>query len=330
MTPEEVKAYLSGHSEATKNMIEIFMKENNRRFEKLEDQFNKMKVENAELRESLQFSQGEIDTLKSTIEELKSTLKSDTPLVQDLKKQVDKLTLRCDDQEDRSRRSNLRFDNIPESEGGETWEKSSQLISDLLEKKLDLGSSIELERAHRVGSYDPTNSRPRTIVAKFLRYGDREAAFRNAKKLKGTGIIIKEDLCEASRKKRAEQWSELKQAWNNGQRAYFSHNKLKIKPMNKRNNNNNNNKDSGSSATPTPGAWSPSSARPITPSSPPHRPPSTAGPALSQGATGEANTAVSTAAAAAAAESRIGHNQHQQSPVQEASRRETRGAAKKK
>ena len=131
--------------------------------------------------------------------------------------------------ENQPRRSNLRFDNIPDTEG-ETWDKSSTIITDLLEKTLDLGPNIDLERVHRVGPFDPTRRRPRTIVAKFHRYRDREAAFRNAKKLKGTDVVLREDLCEASRQRRIDQWPQLRKAKEEGHRAYFNHTTLKIKP----------------------------------------------------------------------------------------------------
>ncbi|MPC49195.1 hypothetical protein E2C01_042991 [Portunus trituberculatus] len=55
---------------------------------------------------------------------------------------------------------------------------------------------MKLKRAHRIGL--PGCSAPRTIVARFEPFSDREIAMRNARKLKGTGIYFNEDLCPAS------------------------------------------------------------------------------------------------------------------------------------
>jgi hypothetical protein len=60
-------------------------------------------------------------------------------------------------------------------------------VQEILEKKLCLNvKDIEIE--HRVGKFD--ESRPRQIVAKLLRYKDKQMIRSLAKKLKGTLIYI--------------------------------------------------------------------------------------------------------------------------------------------
>ena len=86
---------------------------------------------------------------------------------------------------------------------------------------------LVLERAHRVGGRG--DSRPRTIVARFSRYCDREAVMRSAKKLKGTNIFLNDDLCAASQAVKRAQMPQLKQARSEGKIAYFRHTKLIIK-----------------------------------------------------------------------------------------------------
>ena len=70
MKPDEIKAFLIGHSEATKCMIEILVKEKNRKFEKLDKEMFDLINENRQLKDSLQFSQDEIDENKAAITEL--------------------------------------------------------------------------------------------------------------------------------------------------------------------------------------------------------------------------------------------------------------------
>lgn len=84
---------------------------------------------------------------------------------------------------------------IEEQSNGETWEETAKIITKMVEEKLQV-PAVTLKRAHRTGS--ATHSRPRTIIARFVKYSDREAVLRKARKLKGTGIYINDDLCPAS------------------------------------------------------------------------------------------------------------------------------------
>lgn len=86
---------------------------------------------------------------------------------------------------------------------------------------------MKLERADRVGPVTPFP--PRTIVARFEQFGDREAVVRNAKKLKGTNIYISDDLCPASKEKKRSQIPLLKQAKQEGKIAYFKNTRLIVK-----------------------------------------------------------------------------------------------------
>ncbi|KAK4309590.1 hypothetical protein Pmani_018787 [Petrolisthes manimaculis] len=128
-------------------------------------------------------------------------------------------------QEDYNRRNNIRITGLQE-QPGETWEETAITVSKLLEDKLQL-PSMNIERAHRTGPAVP--SRSRTVVARFEKFGDREAVVRNARKLRGTGIFINEDLCPASQEKKRSQLPLLKQAREDGKIAFFKHTKLIIK-----------------------------------------------------------------------------------------------------
>ena len=66
-----------------------------------------------------------------------------------------------------------------------------------------------------------TPSRPQTIMARFERFGNREAMVRNARKLKETGIFINEDLCPASQEINKSQFPLTKKARENGKIAFF-------------------------------------------------------------------------------------------------------------
>ena len=88
-----------------------------------------------------------------------------------------------------SRRENLNFMYIPEVapediEEGEGIGDTREILWKFLEEKLHFEDlkSIEFQRVHRSGN--KVSNKPRPILARFLRFTDREKVFRKARKLK--------------------------------------------------------------------------------------------------------------------------------------------------
>ena len=77
----------------------------------------------------------------------------------------------------RSMRSNLVFYNLPEQEKDDPF----AVLRELLWKTMviDKSNEIEIERAHRIGG-KRDDGKPRPIVAKFLRYQDKEYIRKSA------------------------------------------------------------------------------------------------------------------------------------------------------
>ena len=111
------------------------------------------------------------------------------------------LKARCEDQEQYSRRNNIRVFGIEEKRG----ENTDQEIINLAER-LGLGlTTSDIDRSHRTGRPNPTNQqthggmkdgklRPRPILVKFTSYRQRHAMISRRKQLKKTGVSISEDL----------------------------------------------------------------------------------------------------------------------------------------
>ena len=119
-----------------------------------------------------------------------------------------------------SRRENLRFYGISEEkEVGNTC----GVLKDFLENQLQVNASIiEFQRVHRVGKINE-DERPRPIIARFLRYGDRDCIFSKAKDLKGTGFGVSADFPKEIVKRRKLLKEKMKDARKAGRRAFFSH-----------------------------------------------------------------------------------------------------------
>ena len=86
------------------------------------------------------------------------------------------------DLEDRSRRNNLRINDILESRN-KTWEEYEEEIQKVFNEKLDI-KNVQIERAHRSkrSESNSNNEKPRTMVCKLLNYKQKEEILRNTKK----------------------------------------------------------------------------------------------------------------------------------------------------
>lgn len=188
-------------------------------------QINKLENIVSDLKASLEFSQHEVDGLKSKTKELEKERKEDKTVIEKLVLKVKDLEDKVTYQEDYSRRKNLRITGL-EEQSSETWEQTTAAVTSLLESKLQLPGVI-LERAHRIGPL--RDSKPRTVVARFTRYSDRDAAIRRGSHLKGSNIYLNEDLSAASLAIKNAQMPRFKQARADGKIAYFRHTKLIIR-----------------------------------------------------------------------------------------------------
>ena len=126
-----------------------------------------------------------------------------------------------------SRGENLKFAGNPkqpvEVEGSEptTAEDTRKVLQGFLQEQLGITSPerIEFQRIHRLGK---KKDRPRMIIARFLRYADRERIIREAFKLKDTDYKIYQDIPQELLDARKELLPVLRKAKKEGKRAFFS------------------------------------------------------------------------------------------------------------
>ena len=231
VTHDQLTQLFKVQNDAYKDFVDLLMKEMNRKFDKYEEKIRKLSSDNDELKRSLEFTQSEVDILKQENDQFKREKKEMDERLQAAEKDVHHLLDKNCYLEDASRRNNLKFMNMADRPD-ETWEQAAAKVQTLLKEELDI-PDVQLDRAHRVGSYDPGRTRP--IVARFTRYADRECTLRNARKLKSpkkahnNNIYIYEDLSEATLKKRQSQMEEYRSARRAGHRAYWNRGTLVVK-----------------------------------------------------------------------------------------------------
>ena len=97
--------------------------------------------------------------------------------------------------EDRSRRNNIRVKGIPGSEN-EGWNVTEEKLRKVIKDELDI-ENVVIERAHRVKRNDDNNenngqtrNQP-TVVAKLLRFKDKQGILHEAKSCKIRNFYFK-------------------------------------------------------------------------------------------------------------------------------------------
>lgn len=141
------------------------------------------------------------------LQELQTGVEECTKTIQLQQTKLQFLESKLDDLENRSRRCNLIFYGIEDTEERETYESAEQRVLDLCKSVLSV-DDVHIERAHRLGIFRPGNCRP--IIVNFATYKGKECVLTNAKKLKGSPISISEDFSEPIRMKRKQLWEYAK------------------------------------------------------------------------------------------------------------------------
>ncbi|KAH9373502.1 hypothetical protein HPB48_003454 [Haemaphysalis longicornis] len=150
----------------------------------------------------------EISALKAKFVTLESKITSQSAsdtntadrAILDLSDQMTTIESRCNDAENRQRRSNLLFFGIAD-DSEEDWAKSEEKVINFCSQKLGLQKTgAQFDRVHRLGRYKEGSNRP--VIAKFTFFKDKQEVLSSARKLKGTTFSISEDFSLATRQKR--------------------------------------------------------------------------------------------------------------------------------
>ena len=139
--------------------------------------------------------------------------------VNNVSSKVTSLQWKTNDLEDRSRRDNLIFWNIPEPEEGileSSDDCEKKIIDELIECYPANGcmDKVSFERVHRLGP--KKKNKTRAIIAKLSYHKDKCYILDNSRSLKRSkiGMTISEDFCPSTLALRKELWTAAKAAQN--------------------------------------------------------------------------------------------------------------------
>ena len=164
--------------------------------------------------EKAEANEESINELTSEVDEIKASLLKSQSENKKLKEHL----LKTEAQE---RRSNLIIDGINESE-----ENCFLAVQKILDEKLEIedANGIKIERCHRMG----TGPKPRPIIFRLHFYPDRDKIWKARRKLKDTGLWLREDFPMEIAKRRQVLEPIRKAAAQQGKKAFLTYDKLII------------------------------------------------------------------------------------------------------
>lgn len=141
-----------------------------------------------------------LETHAGKIHDVEVAVEKQSKEMQQIKTKISMLEDRCDrslkeinELEQYSRRNCLRVFGIEEKEA----ENTNDIIGKVASKYLGIElNPTDIDRSHRVGKNDQRS--PRAIIVKFSNYEARNRFIKNRRKLKGTKIVIREDLTKVN------------------------------------------------------------------------------------------------------------------------------------
>eukprot|EP00794_Sanderia_malayensis_P020799 gene20799-22839_t len=212
----------------------------------LRNEIKELRKEVSDLKISLQFSQAKQEEMVRKVELLEKRTDANEQSVNQSFDYIEAMEDNVEYMENQNRRNNVKILGMKEDPDNEkSWDGTEELVKNLIKDKLGSSKSFEIERCHRVGYQKKQSSHnryqanqsgrsdePRPIVAKFLRWKDKEEILKLARQAKPVGVRFVQDLSRRTLLRRKERIPELIEARKRGKIAYFVMDKLVIKSGN--------------------------------------------------------------------------------------------------
>ena len=160
-------------------------------FDSVKTEIAQLRTENNDLKHSLEFSQAEIDTLKTKCEYLEdqvASLNGTTEAMSGVNNRVRLI-------EDWNRRKNLRISGVNEAPN-ESKEQTTHSVQKFIAEKLGV-PDVKVSSAFRINSPNERDE-PRHIMAKLSSEDEKIKILKSGSKLKNTTIFINDDVSSAT------------------------------------------------------------------------------------------------------------------------------------
>ena len=208
MNSETIKLILDNNNSVIKDFVTTM-------YNSLKQEINDLRNENRDLKNSLEFSQKEIDELKDKCnrQELRAAN------FEDSFSNIPAMENKLRNLEDWNRRKNLRISGIPEA-NSEPTDSTRCLAQNIITEKLGL-PEIEIKNAFRAKGASGSEA-PRQIIVSLKTERDKISCLKSSSKLKNSNIYVNDDVSAATAAIRRSKLPELKEKRRQGLIAYFS------------------------------------------------------------------------------------------------------------
>ena len=174
-----------------------------------------------DITQSVEFQGEEISDLKDKTDKMATHLNNVSQNITTHDKHIEKLYEEQNKSERFSRRNNLRIVGYPESEG----ENVRETVQHILITKFGF-EDIEIERAQRDGKVrhysGPNKGKPRHILIKFLRYGDKVKILKSWRQcLSGESYRVTDDLTRVDLEEKQKWREEVAELYKRGIKLRF-------------------------------------------------------------------------------------------------------------
>lgn len=181
------------------------------------DDMEEIKRMFAQINTKLTAVQEKLDKNEETISELKH---ENQRLIKTIKVQEERL----EQVEREIRRNNIIIQGLPDIDGENQEGVKEEIQGVLREIGVEINPLVDIKETTKLGIYKPNKKRP--ILVKLQTWDKKMEIFKRTKELKGKDIWINDDYTKKVQDDRKILIPHLKQAKQQGHRAYLRHNKL--------------------------------------------------------------------------------------------------------
>lgn len=139
-----------------------------------------------------------------------------------LKEENENLKMKIDKIEQNSQLNNLRVFNLPEKTGENTKTEILKFINGKFSTNIH---DSDVEQCYRIGKTSRSNDAPRGIFIRFKCFNTRQQIYRSKKLLKGSKVVIREDLTKQRLHllERTIKKTSREQVWTESGRIFVNH-----------------------------------------------------------------------------------------------------------
>lgn len=172
------------------------------------------------IKDAVHESLGEIvNDLKAKVSSMEQRMDNLEEQLSHLQSQIHLIGAKANDNEQYSRRHNVRIMGFPEEKGEDCVAKVAKFCKETM--KLETISPAEIDRAHRVGK--PSHNKHRAIIVHLQSHHRKLDIMKNKKQLRGTNFFVNEDLTKDNQRlfSKARKLPKVKSAWTRDGTIYI-------------------------------------------------------------------------------------------------------------